>query len=234
MPRGAATSGRWAVARRANGTEMSGSESLRDEPAPDRDPSAAPGGDGAPDPELRPRPAYGEYATPEQQRAAIRQPGPEASAPPVGTAAPVAPAPSTASTFVPARPTHATTSAARPTRTADRVITVALLAYGLITVISAVPQLWHFTDFAQTAMKIAGIDAPFTNTAQGDLWGRIGAIVFLVGWLLTAALSWRAIARARLGWWIPLVGAIVTFVMVTVCVTVPLFGDPAIVAHVAR
>lgn len=126
---------------------------------------------------------------------------------------------------------HATTSAARPSRTADRILTLALLAYGLVTVISAVPQLWHFAEFAQTWMTLAGIDATFTNTAQGDLWGRVGAIVFVAGWLLTAGLSWRAISRGRLGWWIPLVGAIATFIVATVCLTVPLLGDPAIVAR---
>ena len=35
----------------------------------------------------------------------------------------------------------------------------------------------------------------------------------------------------KLAWWIPLVGAIVTFIVVSVCLTVPLLGDPAIVAH---
>ena len=100
--------------------------------------------------------------------------------------------------------------------------------------LSAVPQLWHFDEFAQTWMTLAGIDATFSNTAQGDLWGRIGALVFAGGWLLTAVLSWRAVSRARLAWWIPPVGAIVTFVIVTACLTVPLLGDPAIVAHFSR
>ena len=123
------------------------------------------------------------------------------------------------------------TRAARPSRTADRVITLILLAYGLVTVASAIPQLWHFAAFAGSWMDLAGIDGTFTNTAQGDLWGRIGVGVFVVGWLVTAALSVRAIARGKLAWWIPLVGAIVTFIVVSVCLTVPLLGDPALVAH---
>ncbi len=186
---------------------------------------------GAPVQDDRPRPAYGEYATPEQQRAAMGMPAPEASIP--LPAAPVSPRLPVDAPFTPVRPTHATTSAARPTRRVDRIITFALLAYGLMTVISSVPQLWHFTDFAQTWMTLAGIDATFTNIAQGDLWGRIGAFVFAAGWVLTAVLSWRAVARARLSWWIPLVGAIVTFLVVTVCLTVPLIGDPAIAGHFA-
>lgn len=204
---------------------MTAPEAPRDEPT-----GAA--GDGGSTGDPRPRPAYGEYATPEQQRAAIRDPSPSASVPPAhAQPAHMPPAPPTNAPFTPVRPVHPTTSAARPTRTADRIITFALLAYGLITVISPVPQLWHFTDFAQSWMNLAGIDATFTNTAQGDLWGRIGAVTFILGWLVTAALSWRAVSRARLSWWIPLVGAIATFLIVTVCLTVPLIGDPAIMSH---
>ncbi len=126
------------------------------------------------------------------------------------------------------RSSWAATQAATPSRAADRVVTFALLAYGLFTVVGAAPQLWHFTEFAQTALDVAGIDATFTNTAQGDVWGPVGAIVYIVGWLVTAVLSWMSIMRGRVSWWIPLVGAILTSVAVTVCLTIPLFGDPAL------
>ncbi len=163
--------------------------------------------------EPRPRPQYGEYATPEEQRAAIKQPAPESVAPVEPPHPPTAPA---------------TTVAARPTRTADRVITLALLMYGLITVISAIPQLVDFTEFAKTWMTVAGVEGEFTNTAQGAVWGGIAATVFAVGWLATAGFAWWSLARRRLSWWIPLVGAIVTFVVVSVCLVVPLFGDEAL------
>lgn len=195
----------------------------------------------------RARPQYGEYATPEEQRAAIRVPAPGAGdgsepgsasvsgsasagrTPPAADASPARRHGASGDRHLP--PPRPTTSAARPSRTADRVITLILLAYGLVTVASAIPQLWHLAAFAGSWMDLAGIDGTFTNTAQGDLWGRIGVGVFVVGWLVTAALSVRAIARGKLAWWIPLVGAIVTFIVVSVCLTVPLVGDPAIVAH---
>ncbi|MFT3799565.1 DUF6264 family protein [Microbacterium sp.] len=167
---------------------------------------------------MRPRPQYGEYATPEEQRAAIRAPADHEEL-------------TAASGYAAAHPPRPTTTAARPSRTADRIITIALLAYGLVTVLSTVPQIWDFTDFAKTWMELAGIDATFTNTAQGDLWGRIGAIVFAAGWVLTAVVSWRSLRARRLTWWIPLVGAIVTFMAMTVCLVVPLLGDPAVVSH---
>jgi len=166
-----------------------------------------------PDGERRPAPQYGEYATPEEQRARIQHPLPAPE--------PVRPLPTG----------PATTVAARPSRTADRIITIVLLVYGLTTVISSVPQLIDFTGFVDTWMALAGIDAEFTNVAAGQLWGAIAAGVFAAGWILTALLSWRSLAARRLSWWIPLVGAIVTFVVVTVCLTVPLMGDPAIASH---
>lgn len=169
----------------------------------------------------QPRPQYGEYATPEEQRARIEQSG--ATPPPV----PEQP-------YVPHPPTApATTAAAQPTRRADRIITFALLAYGLFTVVSAIPQLLDFTSFAQTWMEVAGVDAEFTNHSGGVLWGRIGAIVFAIGWLLTALASWASLSRRRVSWWIPLVGAIVTFVIVSVCLAVPLLGDAAVAEHFA-
>ncbi|MFT4215531.1 MAG: DUF6264 family protein [Microbacterium sp.] len=174
---------------------------------------------------MRPRPQYGEYATPEQQRASIRQPAPEDG---VLTAASAAVAPH-AAVHRPHPP--ATTTAARPSRTADRVVTIALLAYGLATVLSALPQLWDFAQFAQTWMEVAGVDATFTNTAQGDTWGRAGAIVLAGGWALTALISWRSLRAGRLAWWIPLVGAIATYIAASLCLVVPLLGDPAVLSH---
>lgn len=173
--------------------------------------------------ESRPRPQYGEYATPEEQRAHILQPAPVP--PPVDPAG--GPSPYVAHPPTP-RPT---TTAARPSRTADRVITLALLAYGLVTVITAVPQLLDFTGFAETWMEMAGVEETFTNTAQGEQFGTIAAVVFGAGWVLTALLSWRSLARGRLTWWVPLVGAIATFLAVSALLTVPLLGDPAISSH---
>jgi len=170
--------------------------------------------------ERPPRPQYGEYATPEQQAERMRASGAHGALPD----APV---------FTP-HPPHApaTTTAARPTRTADRIITIALLAYGLLTVLSAVPQLLDFTGFVETWMDVAGVDAEFTAVEVGQRWGLIAALVFAGGWLLTAALSWWSLARRRRAWWIPLVGAIVTFVVVSVCLSVPLLADPAIMDHI--
>lgn len=175
-------------------------------------------------PEPHPRPRYGEYATPEEQRARIEHSGGVES-----TAAPV-PAP----VEHPHPPTGpATTTAARPSRRADRVATIVLLAYGLFTVVTAIPQLIDFPAFAETWMGMVGIDEPFTNFEQGRTWGMLSAVAFAGGWLATAFWSWRSLTRRRITWWIPLVGAIVSFVLASACLTVPLLGDPAIAGYFA-
>lgn len=181
----------------------------------------------------RPRPQYGEYATPEEQRARIADPGAaaalEAAAAPVAQTAEHRQVGGTDQPAAPHLPSpRPTTAAARPTRTADRVITIALLAYGLVTVLGAIPQLVDFSGFAESWMDMAGIDGSLTDPAAGRGWGIAGAVVFGVGWTLTAVLAWWSLSHRRVSWWIPLVGAIVTFVIVSLCLSVPLLSDPAI------
>ena len=164
-------------------------------------------------PEDRPRPAYGEYATPEEQRARMQhapaayQPAP---APPVG---PVAPPP---------------VAAAWRGHLIDRIITVALLAYGAFVVVSTVFELSDFTVFADAWMKTMGIAGSFTTTPESQAWATAGVIAFAIGWVVTALLSWRTMARGKRAWWIPLVGAVISWIVLTVCLTIPLVADPAV------
>ncbi len=194
----------------------------------------------------RPRPRYGEYATPEEQRARIVGADPEHPSDPPALTRPDAATPAAgsrpAAPPVPDRPQSGpagssprpTTAAARPSRTADRVITIALLAYGLVTVLGAIPQLVDFTGFVDTWTELAGVDATLADPAAGRAWGIAAAVVYAGGWLLTAVLSWMSLSRRRLSWWIPLVGAIVTFVVVSVMLAVPLVTDPGILDAFSR
>ena len=173
----------------------------------------------APDP--RPRPQFGEYATPEEQRARIAQP--DASLvyepAPVIEQAPAAPQTPVAASTAPGQ---------RRSRPVDRIVTFALLAYGLINVISSFPALVDFTAYAQTMFDLLGVEATLTDPAAGRPWGIAAALVLAFGWLLTATLSWLSLRRGRLSWWIPLVGGVVfTFASATL-VLVPLMSDPAV------
>lgn len=176
----------------------------------------------APDP--RPRPQFGEYATPEEQRAHIREP--EVSRLLATGTAPAETAP------VAAAPTPDTASAARPTvprsRAIDRIVTFALLAYGLINVVSSFPALVDFVAYADTMFDLLGVDATLTDPAAAKPWGVAAALVLAFGWVLTAGLSWINMRRGRLSWWIPLVGGAVFTLASAALMLVPMINDPAV------
>lgn len=171
-----------------------------------------------------PRPQYGELATPEEQRRA-------AGLPPVAVDVP--------GQVPDAAPRAAGVRSAgqldRPAeRPADRIATIALLAFGLVNVITAGLQYLDLSTAMNESMRILGVDGAFTNFAQAKLWGTVGAIVLVAGWSLTAVLSIRRLRRRKLTWWVPLVGAAVTLIVSSVFIAVPLFGDPAFVDYVEK
>ncbi|MCK8466593.1 DUF6264 family protein [Microbacterium sp. KSW4-16] len=169
------------------------------------------------------RPQYGELATPEEQRRA-------AGLPPLDEVAVAPPTPSVAPTAAAASPAPGDGSTTRR-RPVDRLVTIALLAYGLVNVIVTGLSYLDLPNVMNETMRILGIDGEFTNFAQGRTWGTIGAIVLAVGWAITAALSIRRLRRGRLTWWLPIVGAIVTGIIVSMCIAVPMMSDPAFTAY---
>lgn len=182
----------------------------------------------APDPrEPRPRPQYGEYATPEEQRAHIRQPEVTRS---LDTTVPATPAPP-----VPPGQQQAAAPASlgpdgRPmprARTVDRIVTFALLAYGLINVLTTVPSFLDYSAYADTMFALLGVDAELADPAAGRPWGIAAAFVLSIGWLLTAAISWWSMRRGRLSWWIPLAGGVVFIFVTGTLMVIPLMNDPA-------
>ena len=166
------------------------------------------------------RPQFGEYATPEEQRARIREPAPwqlaQTPAAPVvtdapGPAVPSAPAP-----------------AERRTRPVDRIVTFALLAYGLVNVVSSVPAFLDYGAYAETMLAVMGVDAQISDPAAGRGWAIASVLVLTIGWCATVAVSWWSVRRGRLTWWIPLsAGILFTFVS-GVLMAVPLMSDPTV------
>lgn len=164
------------------------------------------------------RPQYGEYATPDEQRRLAGLP-PLDAAP---AAAPVTEQPA------PAEPVRSIAKA----RPWDRIITIALLAYGLVNVIMTGLSYLDLPTVMNESMRILGIDGEFTNFAQGRLWGTTAAVLLVVGWAITAWLSLRRLRTGKLTWWVPLVGAAATMLIVSICIMVPMLGDPAFMAYV--
>lgn len=163
------------------------------------------------------RPQYGEYASPEEQRV-------RAGLPPMESA------PSASETTVSARLTDATAQSPHPR--VGRMVTIVLLGIGLVYVVSSIPGFLDLSAALKESMRTMGVEGTFSNFAAAKAWGAIALIVMLVGYALTVWLSWRRIRHNRLSWWIPLVGCVVTMIIVTVCISVPLMGDPAFIQSV--
>ncbi|MCM3503324.1 DUF6264 family protein [Microbacterium sp. P26] len=180
----------------------------------------------------RPRPQFGEYATPEEQRARIQRPE-VTEALDAGVApqpAPVVPEPARASQPAAAGFPVPTTRGAR----VDRIVTFGLLFYGLFSVVTTIIQLLNFPEYAETGARMLGVEATFTNLSAGYVWGAAAAAVYGIGWLATAVLTWRRLKRGRLAFWIPLVGFVVTALIAGICVTVALVGDPQFMSAIVN
>lgn len=176
------------------------------------------------EPDPRPRPQYGEYASPEEQRARIAHPE-------VTEALDTGQAPE-ASTAAPAPSPRATPVTGW--RLADRIATIALLAYGLVNVAVTAPRLFDFAAFANDYFTMLGVDATYTNDGAGAVWGPVAAVTYVAGFVVTALIAWRRLRSGRIAFWVPLVGAIITTTLVGICVAVPLVGDPAFVDAVQK
>lgn len=165
--------------------------------------------------DARPRPQYGEYASPEEQRARIQRPEVTES-----LEAGVAPPPEQPAAATPAAP---------PVRgpLADRIATFVLLVYGLVSVISTIVQLLDFPGYAERAAQILGVDATYTALSAGYLWGAAASVIYGVGYLLTAWLTLRRLRRGRISFWLPLAGFAVTSLVAGVCVATAFAADPA-------
>ncbi|WP_261164551.1 DUF6264 family protein [Microbacterium sp. Marseille-Q6965] len=179
-----------------------------------------PHGDEQPRP---PRPQFGEYASPEEQQRRI-----QANPLPVPTPAPAAGAEEPAP-VVPVAGSGASTG-----RLIDRVVTVALLVYGLLNVIVTIPQLTDYVTYAENLLGMMGVDATLSDPAGGRGWGVAAALVMGLGWLATAALSYLRLRAGRTAFWIPIVGAVVFLGASGLLMTVPLLNDPAVLDAIMR
>jgi hypothetical protein len=167
------------------------------------------------------RPQYGELATPEEQRRAAGLPPLDEVV--VAPVAPAAPAPVPVADALPRR-----------SHPVDRFATIALLAYGLVNLVITGLSYLDLPTVMNETMSILGIEGEFTNFAAARTWGTIAAAVLAIGWCVTAALSIRRLRRGRVTWWLPLVGAAVTMIVVSVCIAVPMMSDPAFVAYLEQ
>ena len=105
-----------------------------------------------------------------------------------------------------------------------------MLGFGLVSVLSSIPQYLNMSATLTESMRMLGLEGEFTNYAAARTWGIVAVVVLLAGYAATAWLSFRQLKRGRAAWWIPLVGFVVTMSLVSVCISVVMFSDPAFTA----
>ena len=174
--------------------------------------------------ELRPRPQYGEYATPEEQRARIRQPD-------LTRLLETGQDPDALRGAVPADSPSLVTPAAPATRRGrgrfvDRVATIALLVYGLVNVVTGIPAMLDYESYVGTVLQVLGIEGEIADPSAARPWAVAAVLVLAIGWMLTAWVSWRSLARERVTWWIPLVAGVVFTFVSGILLMVPIVSDP--------
>lgn len=183
-------------------------------------------------PDGRQRPRYGEYATPDEQRARIQQPDVtwalETGTAPDAAATPGAQGAAGAASVVPGAATD-TTAPVVPPR--DRIVTLLLLAVGAANVLVSAFSYLDIAPAIQQSMTLMGVPGEFTNFEAARTWGIVATIALVVGYALTLLASVRRMRKGKLSWWIPLVGAVVTFVVVSTCLSVPITSDPAFIDY---
>lgn len=174
------------------------------------------------------RPEYGEYASPEEQEQAIARSQPrEVSAPsdrPARTDA--------ARTSVSSSPVAVPAATTAPAGAGDRVATVVLLALGLLYLIGGAGSYLALGTALDTVYAQFGL-GDFTPTSATPAFGIAIVACQTVIWVATAVWCYRRLARHRRSWWVPVLGALASFLVTVVLFGVLLAGDPAFLAYVS-
>lgn len=172
------------------------------------------------DSQRRPRPQYGEYASPEEQRAAIKQPAEWQLEEQHAQPSPVQPPHPPQSAPPPGVPLHWPQEESRPPQQpaaragfGDRLVTFVLLGFGLSNVFGVVTDAFNGGQVMRESFAVMGPGyEQFANTLPSWLW-QGQAIIYGVVWLVTLVVSLSAMRAGRRSWWIPLLGAFVAGIL---------------------
>lgn len=173
----------------------------------------------------RPRPQFGEYATPEEQKKAIKVPLDDSESIPV--ASQESP---TSHISVQGSPRS---EPVRSGPSGDRVATMILLAVGLLVILLSMSALVDLPTAIDTAFTQLGLES-YTSFALGSALGWTALVLAVALWGVSLWLSLRTLRRGRMAWWIPLVFGVLGNVVVFACVAFAMAGDPAFIEYVNR
>ena len=185
----------------------------------------------------RPRPQYGEYATPEEV-AEARGPLPVEPTDPVSRlAAPISspvsaraakpssrPAPGLSS----APPPRGAPVAARHPRQANNLITVLLLVFGIWNTVTSIPSYLDFGTVLTQGLELTGYGT-VTFGAAAHTAGIVLLVISCLVLIAAVGVSLRLIRSGRRSIWVPVVAGAVYLVASLVVMTVVVANTPALV-----
>ena len=172
----------------------------------------------------RPRPQYGEYATPEEQARALGVPAPKAQHP--------SPAHRPAVPVVRESVGEAKPAARSPfSRPRDIVITVTLLAIGLVWVLLSIPGTSDLAATLNHTYALQGYTGHYGPVALASAIGMAINISSIALWGISAAVSIALIRTHHRAFYIPIIGAVVSGLVVIVLTLVALLSDPGLIAY---
>ena len=173
--------------------------------------------------ESRQAPQYGEFASPEQQAKAMGLPWP-----PVPVAEESAPALDP----VPAAATRSQRLGAKLAiaRRWDVMLCTILLAYGLYSVVSG---LFQFADLGTVISELFATQGigKYTVTPLTPVLGAVINVANVLLFIATAYLTYRVLIRGTVAFWVPIVGALLSGAVGTICLLVLLFQDPSFITY---
>lgn len=186
----------------------------------------------------RPRPQYGEYASPEEQAKAIGIPFQKSHARPKPTEqqvltehpAPTAPAP-VSEEHGGAADVAEQDSKEKTRGPRDTVLTVVLLGLGLAWVLLSIPGTSDLAGTLDRTYALQGYTGHYGPVALASTLGLIINISSIVLWGVTCAVSIAVLRRHRRAFYIPVIGAAISGIVVIALTLVAMLNDPGLLAY---
>lgn len=144
--------------------------------------------------------------------------------PPVASPAPVATGTTPGSPSAPASATDT-----RPRRLWDSVLTAVLLGMGIVSVTSSIPQYANFPDTLNQVLGQMGY-GEYSEVGLATTIGIALNVTQIVLYLASATVALLMIRKRRLGFFYPLIAAVLFAIVMIVLLIVAFTGDPALMS----
>lgn len=122
---------------------------------------------------------------------------------------------------------------ARMNRPADRIATVMLLAFGAYGALNSASAFMNLQQVFEQIFAVYDLGT-FTAPEWFGALSTIGWISQLAVWAITLILSIQLMRRKRMAFYIPLVGAVIAFLITLVLMMIALSAAPELVTYVSE